>query len=133
LVQHLAAIALVEGIEHGAVPYVQPILQSEIDQPNADHRERQNPSRAPTAFAPESQRPVPKTCDEILSGLLVVVLSHRLPFFRAIAALLRERGLTWISESPAHDPEMDSPASSYLQTSPGPWLSLATVPLIGAE
>ncbi len=41
LVQHLAAIALAERIEHGAVPYVQPVLNTEIDQRNRDHRERQ--------------------------------------------------------------------------------------------
>jgi hypothetical protein len=41
LVQHLAAVALVERVEHGAVPYVQPVLKTEIDKRNRDYRERQ--------------------------------------------------------------------------------------------
>jgi hypothetical protein len=31
LVQHLTTIALIERIEYGAVPYVEPILNTEID------------------------------------------------------------------------------------------------------
>ena len=58
------------------MPYVQPVLKTEIHQRNDDDRERQQPGRAPAAFAPEAQSRFPKTCEEVLSGLLVLVLSH---------------------------------------------------------
>ena len=79
--QHPAAIALVERIKHDAVPDVQPVLQAEMHQCNGDHGDRQNPGRPPTAFAPETQSRFPKTCEEVLSGLLVVILNHHSSFF----------------------------------------------------
>lgn len=73
LVQDGAAIALVEGIEHPAVPYVQPILQGEIHQRNGDDRERQWPRDAPATYPPKAQRRFPKAREEVLAGLLFLV------------------------------------------------------------
>jgi hypothetical protein len=77
LIQHPAAIALVEGIEHHAVPYVQPILEAEIHQAMAmtanvsDHAVRPPPFR-------QKPRPLPPEAgEEVLARLPVVVRVHR--------------------------------------------------------
>ena len=76
LVENAFAIALAERIEHAAVPYIEPVLKGEIHQRNDDDRESQQPACVPAAFAPEAQSRLPKTCDKVLSGLLLLILRH---------------------------------------------------------
>jgi hypothetical protein len=71
LVQDSAAIMLVDGIEHRAVPYVQPILQDEIHQRHGEGCERQQPCGATPPVPPEAQGRFPKACEQVLPGLLL--------------------------------------------------------------
>ena len=116
LVQHTAAITLVDGIEHCAVPYVQPILQGEIHQRNGDDHERQYPRGAPPTVPPEAQGRFPKTCKEVLTGLLIRVRNHRSPLIRPRTDVLRAqaplpRGATTCSVSLPHSTDASACAS----------------------
>jgi hypothetical protein len=84
LLQHGRGVAPVEGVEHRAVPDVQPVLQSEPDEGQRGDRERQDPRRRPRAFPPKAEGGVPEDRQQIaavlvLAGFLVPGLRHATP------------------------------------------------------
>ena len=95
--QHGAPVAVVERIEHDAMPHVQQEPEAEIHHRKREHRDRQEPGRASGILAPEAQSRLPIPCEEILPGVLVVDPVHRSPFFlpfRAPRAQGRANGCT---------------------------------------
>ena len=93
LVQHAAAIALIERIEHAAVPYVQPVLNAEIPQRNGDHREGEQPGRLPAALLQKPRAASQKrasryclVCCSSSSDMVKASLAHGIPVFSCTGA-----------------------------------------------